>query len=157
MTAFFVTLISTGLFVGYIPFTPGTFGSALGCVCWVLFSFTNPSLTPIAAAVCTGVGFLVSGYAERRVFKTRDDSRIVIDEISGMLVTFISFRFSLDVAGAVLLFAGFGLFRALDIAKPPPIGTLQKIDGAGGIMLDDIASGAIANGILQCIRLLFFG
>jgi phosphatidylglycerophosphatase A len=154
--SFLVILISTGFFVGYIPLAPGTFGSLLGCVCWVLLSFTTPALNPIAVAACTGIGFLVSGYAERRVFKNRDDSRIVIDEISGMLITFVSFRFSPDTAGVVLLFTGFGLFRVLDITKPPPIESLQKIGGASGIMLDDIASGAIANGILQCIRLFFF-
>jgi len=156
MTAFLVTLVSTGFFVGYIPVASGTFGSVLGVVFWIMLSFRNPVLNPVAAGVCTGIGFFVSGYAERRVFKNRDDSRIVIDEISGMLVTFLSFRFSFDTTGIVFLFAGFGLFRVLDIIKPPPIGMLQKVDGAGGIMLDDIAAGAIANCILQCIRVLFF-
>ncbi len=156
MTPFLVTLFSTGFFVGYIPVASGTFGSVLGVVFWILLSFRNPVLNPVAAGACTGIGFFVSGYAQRRVFKNRDDSRIVIDEIAGMLITFLSFRFSFDTTGVVFLITGFCLFRALDIIKPPPIGMLQNIDGAGGIMLDDIAAGAIANGILQCIRILFF-
>ena len=156
MTVFLVTLFSTGFFVGYIPAASGTFGAVLGCACWVLLSFRNPVFNPIAATACTGIGFLVSGYAERNVFKKRDDSRIVIDEISGILITFLSFRFSPDTAGVVTLISGFVLFRALDILKPPPVGVLEKVGGAGGIMLDDIAAGMIANGILQCVRLLFF-
>ena len=99
---------------------------------------------------------MASGYAEKKIFMKKDDKRIVIDEICGMLVTFLTFRFDFDIRGVFLLGGGFLLFRFLDIGKPPPIRSLQKLPGGAGIMLDDIACGAVANGILQAARLIFF-
>jgi phosphatidylglycerophosphatase A len=46
----------------------------------------------------------------------------------------------------------FLLFRALDIAKPPPIGTLDRRVGGGlGIMLDDWVAAAIGMFVLALI------
>jgi phosphatidylglycerophosphatase A len=53
------------------------------------------------------------------------------------------------------LLAGFILFRAFDIVKPPPLRQLEKIPGGAGIMLDDVGAGLYALGILQAA--LHFG
>jgi phosphatidylglycerophosphatase A len=37
--------------------------------------------------------------------------------------------------------AGFAGFRLLDIAKPFPIGRLQRLPGGWGILADDLAAG----------------
>jgi len=150
-----IKFIATGAFTGYIPVASGTFGSLLGCIGWVLLSTRTPLFYSVLAGLCTVLGFAVSGYAEKKIFMRKDDPRIVIDEISGMLVTFITFRFDCDIRGVVLLGAGFVLFRLLDIVKPPPIRGLQKLPGGIGIMADDIVSGVIANGILQAVWLVF--
>jgi phosphatidylglycerophosphatase A len=43
---------------------------------------------------------------------------------------------------------GFLLIRVLDIAKPPPIGQLEKLPGGLGIMADDLAAGLMAGGAM---------
>jgi phosphatidylglycerophosphatase A len=40
--------------------------------------------------------------------------------------------------------AGFILFRAFDIVKPPPVRQLEAIPEGAGIVLDDIAAGLYA-------------
>ena len=151
----FIKIITTGFFIGYIPVASGTFGSVLGCAGWVLLSVVNPVFHPLFVIVCTALGFSTAGPAEKKIFMRKDDPRIVIDEISGMLITFLTFRFGFNIQGVFFLVAGFALFRLLDIFKPPPIRFLQKIPGGVGIMLDDVACGAVANGVLQGLRLIF--
>jgi phosphatidylglycerophosphatase A len=40
--------------------------------------------------------------------------------------------------------AGFILFRAFDIVKPPPVRRLEAIPDGAGIVLDDISAGLYA-------------
>jgi phosphatidylglycerophosphatase A len=49
------------------------------------------------------------------------------------------------------LLAGFILFRAFDILKPPPLRRLEKIPQGAGIMLDDVGAGLYALAILQIL------
>ena len=78
----------------------------------------------------------------------KDPSRVVIDEVCGLLVTLISrpagFR---DIALGTLL------FRFFDIVKPPPIRIIdKKVPGGLGIMADDLAAGFISACILGLVR-----
>ncbi|MGQ9632141.1 MAG: phosphatidylglycerophosphatase A family protein [bacterium] len=134
--------IATGAFVGYLPLMPGTFGSALGLGIYLLAART-PWLFYSIAACSILVGAWASGEAEID-FGRRDDPRIVIDEVAGMLVTFFLLSPSIYTAGF-----GFALFRILDILKPFPIGRLQGVRGGWGVMLDDIAAGAVGNLLLR--------
>ena len=49
------------------------------------------------------------------------------------------------------------LFRVVDILKPFPINTAEKLPGGWGIMADDIVGGIIVNLILMLIRWLYLG
>ena len=40
------------------------------------------------------------------------------------------------------------LFRAFDISKPPPVRTVEQLDGGLGIMVDDTIAAIYAIGIL---------
>jgi phosphatidylglycerophosphatase A len=75
-----------------------------------------------------------------------DPSFVVIDEVAGQMIALI---------GAPLrwktLLAGFILFRAFDILKPPPLRRLEKIPQGAGIMLDDVGAGLYALAILQIL------
>ncbi len=51
--------------------------------------------------------------------------------------------------------AGFILFRVFDIVKPPPVRQLEAIPEGAGIVLDDVAAGLYALGIMR--SLLHFG
>jgi len=151
---FIIEFLATGFYLGYIPFASGTFGTILGLLIWVLLS--QSFFFYIIVIVFTISGFLISNYAEKYLFNEKDSRKIVIDEIVGILITFVAFKFALDVEGCTYLASGFILFRFFDILKPFPIKNMQKLNGGIGIMLDDIASGVLSNIILQFIRLIFF-
>jgi phosphatidylglycerophosphatase A len=150
-----IKFVASGFFTGYVPRGGGSIASLLACAAWILL----PGETlhyGIASLLVTALGFSISGYAEREVFFERDSPRIVIDEIAGMLLTYVGFTFSPDVQGLVYAAAGFLFFRAFDILKPGPVGLMQNLRAAPGIMLDDVAAAAFANGLLWLIRILVF-
>jgi phosphatidylglycerophosphatase A len=83
-----------------------------------------------------------------RELENKDPSLVVVDEVAGMLVTMIpATAFSWPTVAA-----GFVLFRLLDIAKPWPMRALEKLPGGWGIVLDDIAAGALAAAALAALR-----
>ncbi|MEA1867643.1 MAG: phosphatidylglycerophosphatase A [Thermodesulfobacteriota bacterium] len=135
-----VLFLASGLFLGLIPFAPGTFGSLLGIPLHWLFSHL-----PISLVICS-LGFVIlisvwiSGRAEL-LLGHKDPSQIVIDEVVGMAVA---------LAGAPLkpslIIVAFMLFRFFDIWKPFPIRYIDKsVPGGWGIVLDDVAAGIMAN------------
>ena len=75
---------------------------------------------------------------------------MVIDETAGQLITLI---------GAPLTWksflAGFILFRAFDIVKPPPVRQLERLPEGTGIVVDDVAAGLYGLAVMQL--LLHFG
>ena len=137
-------LIATFLGVGYLPFFPGTFGSAAALILFLIF---NPGFIAqcIFFIVFIILGFCFSGKAEK-LFNSKDPKYIVIDEVAGMFLVFLFVP--LDFS---LLLIGFLLFRVLDTVKPFPAGRLQNLPGSTGIMLDDIVAGIYANLILQLL------
>ncbi|RKX60748.1 MAG: phosphatidylglycerophosphatase A [Thermodesulfobacteriota bacterium] len=135
-----VLFLASGLFLGLIPFAPGTFGSLLGIPLHWLFSHL-----PFFPGICS-LGFVIlisvwiSGRAELLLGK-KDPSQIVIDEVVGMAVA---------LAGAPLepslIIVAFMFFRFFDIWKPFPIRYIDKsFPGGWGIVLDDVAAGVMAN------------
>jgi phosphatidylglycerophosphatase A len=151
---FVIKLFASGFFIGYIPRGSGTAASLMACIIWLFLS--HKGYYPTVPLFFTVTGFAISGYAERVVYGEPDSSRIVIDEIAGMLVTYTTFSFSLSLEGFIYLGAGLLFFRFFDILKPVPINLIQGIGGSAGIMLDDLLSAAIANGLLQLIRVAVF-
>jgi phosphatidylglycerophosphatase A len=77
----------------------------------------------------------------------KDPSRVVIDEVAGVLVSLIS-----RPAGLREVLAAFLLFRFFDIVKPPPVNKLETLPGGLGIMADDIAAGILSAISLAGIR-----
>ena len=150
-----IRLVASGFYAGYVPRGGGSIASLLACAGWILIPGKTLHYV-IASLLVTALGFSIAGCAEREVFSERDSPRIVIDEISGMLLTYAGFTFSPGVQGLVYAAAGFLFFRAFDILKPGPIGSMQNLRGAPGIMLDDVAAAACANGLLWLIRLFIF-
>jgi phosphatidylglycerophosphatase A len=135
-------IIATFFYVGYLPFIPGTFGSAAALGLFVFFK-PGPLAQYAFLALFLFLGFYFSGKAEKQ-FNIKDPKYIVVDEVTGMFLTllFVPLDFR-------LLLIGFLLFRVLDTVKPYPADRLQKLPGSAGIMLDDIVAGVYANLILQ--------
>lgn len=91
------------------------------------------------------MGFLIAGQAER-IFNKKDARCIVIDEVSGILLSLIFIPYDIK-----LVITAFCLFRILDAIKPYPADRLQRYKGSIGIMSDDILAGLYTNIILQLV------
>ena len=76
----------------------------------------------------------------------KDPQFVVIDETVGQLIALIG----APVAWKSLL-AGFILFRAFDITKPPPIRRLERLPEGTGIVVDDIGAGLYALVVMQLL------
>jgi phosphatidylglycerophosphatase A len=144
-----IALLATGCYVGYIPFAPGTFGSLMAIPpIWLLSKLAFP-LSVLTILIVIPLFLWVGGEAEK-VFNQKDSSCIVIDEIGGMLVTFLMVPWSTQN-----ILIGFVLFRVFDIAKPFPIRLIDKrLKGGLGVVMDDIIAGIYANVVLRLF--LFF-
>lgn len=134
------------------PFAPATFASFL--VMPLLYGFP---LWPwwgqaALAAGITWLGILVSTRAE--TYYGHDARPIVIDEVAGMIVTFLLVPWP-EAAGErwILLLAGFVLFRIFDVAKPFPAGRAQLLPRGTGVMMDDVIAGIYANLGLRLLQL----
>lgn len=139
-----LALASAG-FTGFFPIAPGTVGSAVGVAVWWALRMTGAGVVAELAAI--GVLLLVGAWAAMRTevtLGTTDPGPVVIDEVMGQCVTLVAAPFSWKVA-----LAGFFLFRAFDIVKPPPARQLERAHGGWGIMLDDLAAGVYAAAAVQ--------
>jgi phosphatidylglycerophosphatase A len=89
-----------------------------------------------AVAVLFGVGVVVCG-ATARDLGVHDHGGIVWDEVVGYLITM-----AFAPHGWWWIVLGFVMFRVFDIAKPWPIGAVDRgVRGGWGIMLDDAIAG----------------
>ena len=148
------TLVATLLGVGRLRPGPGTWGSAATMLLWAaLASGLAPSArTPVALGLAALV-VLVGIPAATRVARgcgTKDPQFVVIDEVAGQLIALIA----VPLAWKSFL-AGFILFRVFDILKPPPVRQLEAIPEGAGIVLDDVAAGFYALGVMHLF--LHFG
>ena len=145
MRNFIIKAVSTVCFTGYSPLIPGTVASFASIFVVILLK-GSPIGYMAGTAIIIAVGFLVSGPAEK-IFNKKDDRRIVIDELAGIMVSF------LFLPGEKItlwpLFWGFMLFRAFDALKVYPANKLQDLNGGLGVMADDLMAGAYTNIILQ--------
>ena len=131
--------IATGAGSGYLPKAPGTWGTLVGLLLW--WPLAGLSLTAYLAtvAVLFIVGVASAGAAEK-ILDRGDPGVVVIDEIVGVLIALAAVPLH-----PVAALAGFALFRLFDIAKPFPVGWVDRhLHGGLGIMLDDVAAGLYA-------------
>jgi phosphatidylglycerophosphatase A len=142
VTRFFALPLATAAGVGYVPFAPGTFGSAVGLLLWALLP-TSPAVhaTTIVALSVAGTW---SGTIAEQHFGRRDPAQVVIDEVVGMLITMF-----LNPVGWPGAAGGFVLFRLADIIKPYPANRLERLHGGMGVMADDAIAAVYANLILR--------
>jgi phosphatidylglycerophosphatase A len=80
----------------------------------------------------------------------KDPQCVVIDEVAGQLIALIA----VPLAWKTFL-TGFILFRAFDIIKPPPVRQLERLPEGTGIVLDDVAAGVYALGVMQILFRIF--
>jgi phosphatidylglycerophosphatase A len=136
-------IIATFFGIGHLKPGPGTWTSAATTLLWAaLARLLEPSLqTPVAIGLAILV-ILIGIPAATRVSRSsgmKDPQFVVIDEVAGQLVALIA----APLAWKSFL-AGFILFRAFDILKPPPVRQLEALPEGTGIVLDDVAAGLYA-------------
>jgi len=153
-TPVWATLVATFFGIGRLRPGPGTWGSAATVVLWAVLSHTiAPSLRTqiviVLAVLVTLIGIPAATLVARGSW-VKDPQFVVIDEVAGQLVALIA----VPLAWKSFL-AGFILFRAFDIVKPPPVRQLEAIPEGAGIVLDDVAAGLYALGTMHL--LLHFG
>ena len=137
------TLIATFCGIGRLRPGPGTWASAATVVLWAAIAhlIPPPLRTPVAIALALLVTLTGIPAATRvaRASAAKDPQFVVIDEVAGQLIALVA----VPLAWKTLL-AGFILFRAFDIIKPPPVRRLEKLPEGAGIVLDDVAAGLFA-------------
>jgi phosphatidylglycerophosphatase A len=144
-----VVFLATGCSVGKIPFAPGTFGSIAGLPFCYLLSRINLPVTILFITAFIAFSVWISQRAEE-ILKSKDPGSIVIDEICGMMVTYLGLPFN-----AFISVSGLFAFRILDIVKPFPIRYLErKFSGGAGIVVDDVTAGVISNLALRAMLLV---
>ncbi len=137
------TLIATFCGIGHLRPGPGTWASAATVVLWAAIAYLTP--LPLRTAVAIALALLVTllgipaATRVARASATKDPQFVVIDEVAGQLIALVA----VPLAWKTFL-AGFILFRAFDIIKPPPVRQLEKFPDGAGIVLDDVAAGIFA-------------
>ncbi len=134
-----VMLLALGFGSGLAPRAPGTAGSLVGLVVYLLVAPIPlvGQLTIIAAAIALGVP--ICGYAARRLGQ-HDHPAIVWDELACVPLALLPLPPQVG-----WLAAGWGAFRLFDAVKPWPISALDhRLGGGLGIMADDVAAACAA-------------
>ncbi|HEY6872354.1 MAG TPA: phosphatidylglycerophosphatase A [Geobacteraceae bacterium] len=142
----FVILFATWGGTGYSPLASGTAGTLAAIPFYLCLA-----RLPLPLYLLTLVPFFffaswVSGLAEE-IFAEKDSGKIVIDEVVGYLVTMAGVP--LSWRGVVL---GFFLFRLFDIVKIEPARYFDRhLKNGYGVVLDDVAAGVYACGVLHLV------
>jgi phosphatidylglycerophosphatase A len=130
--------------LGKAPVAPGTVATVVAGIPTVfLLSLVGRPLALLLLLLLLVAGCVSADEAERKLGRT-DPGEVVIDELVGFVITMFGFPFT---PPAVLM--GVLSFRVLDIWKPWPIRLLQeRLKGGVGIVVDDVAAGFLAHGIV---------
>ena len=143
-------LVATFFGIGRLCPAPGTWGSAATMLLsYALARALPPGVrTPTVVALAVAVILIGIPAATQvaRASNTKDPQFVVIDEVAGQLIALIA----VPLAWKTFL-AGFILFRAFDIVKPPPVRQLERLPEGIGIVLDDVAAGIYALVIMQLL------
>jgi phosphatidylglycerophosphatase A len=163
-------LLATWFGLGHLPKAPGTWGSVGGAILsvflsWLAFRrslpgtegyrpahFWTSGLLPSHGTVLIAISISIIGVivADRaaKYAQIEDPQWVVIDEVSGQLITYYLFFWVLPLNWKSWLL-GFILFRIFDIWKPFPARQLERLPGGWGIMADDWMAGIYAAIVLR--------
>lgn len=146
-------LLAFGFGSGLAPKAPGTFGSLAALTVFPLLALLALPAYLGVVALAALAGVVICDHAAKAL-QVHDDGRIVWDEFAGqwLALTPLVPVLQWQVTDLLWLLAGFGLFRVFDIAKPWPIGYLdRKVHGGLGIMIDDLVAGLFAALVLLAL------
>jgi phosphatidylglycerophosphatase A len=134
--------LATGFGVGLGPKMPGTYGSMVGILFgWGLLKL--PFSLQITIFILSCALAIWSIHVADKYWKTRDNAKIVIDEILGMGLVLLGTI--PDLKHGILAFM---LFRLFDIMKIPPIRQIDQLShtltnpffASAAVLLDDLGA-----------------
>lgn len=133
-------LLGTWFGVGFLPVSPGTWGSLAALPCaWAIRSVWGVAWLAAAVAIVFAAGCWAAAKMETAT-ASKDPHTVVIDEVAGQWLVLLAAP--LDPASYSL---GFLLFRIFDIWKPWPARWAERrVAGGFGIMLDDLSAALYA-------------
>lgn len=134
-------VVSTFFGAGCAPKAPGTVGTFAALPLYLILRKLSLPRYLLVTALITVAGIASSSRMESCWGK--DPQRVVIDEVSGVLIAMLA-----RPRGFLEIFLGAMIFRLLDITKPPPVRQLERLPAGFGVMMDDVAAGAISAGVL---------
>ena len=147
------TLIASGAGAGLSPTAPGTAGSIVAAgilaflldmpVTWHWWGWFGLTAVAVWSSKRAGAAWGVT-----------DHPAIVIDEFAGLwLAALIPMTvLTFDLPSMPLLVGSLLLFRLFDVAKPWPVSAMERgLTGAWGVVLDDVAAGAMAGGCMTLV------
>ena len=130
----FEKIIGSGFYTGYIPFASGTFGSLAAIAIFLIPGFEKLEIIIPAIILFFGYGLFVSSKFEK--VYGNDPSQCTVDEVVGTWIAVIALPKTLPI-----ILTSFLIWRALDIIKPFPARTSEKLRAGFGIMIDDVIAG----------------
>jgi phosphatidylglycerophosphatase A len=137
--------IASAAGIGYLPLAPGTWAASVAAIIWFLLNKSFPvayTWQTIVIILTTIAGIYCSGKLVTE--NEKDPAYIVIDEVSGMIITLMF------IPPTLLNFLiGLMLFRFFDIVKPLGIKKAEQMSKGWGIMSDDILAGIYSTIILR--------
>ena len=138
-------LFGTALGLGLFPVAPATLASLVALAVYYPLPMDGDSPAFIAlVAASLGIGpWACNSLATP---DNPDPKRAVWDEVVGVWLTCLFLPKSLP-----WLAAAFVTFRVLDVLKPWPIRSYERLPGGWGIMADDAAAGVIGACLLNLI------
>ncbi|MFP4314236.1 MAG: phosphatidylglycerophosphatase A [Alphaproteobacteria bacterium] len=133
---------------GFMKPAPGTWGSLAALPFGLLIIAFGNLLTLIAGIIAVTAIGLISAKKFEQDTGIHDSKMIVIDEVAGQWVALIPIIMLISVQAPyfpIYIVLAFVFFRLFDILKPWPASFFdKKVDGAPGVMFDDIVAGLYA-------------
>ena len=164
----FILWIAQGFGVGRISFAPGTFGSLLGLLWFVVLLLPgNFWLYMVGTIAGIFLSVALCGAAEK-ILKRPDPASVVLDEIIAVPICFVvwagqylsrhgvmpapEYFFSRDIWPLTL--GVFAVFRLFDIAKPWPVRQSQRLPGGWGVTVYDVLAALCVNVVVALAPLI---
>jgi phosphatidylglycerophosphatase A len=132
------TWLATGFGAGFLWPAPGTWGTLLGLVIFVLVLWPAGIYVQLAAWAAVTVLGTWSADLTARAVASEDPSIVVVDELAAMWLA------AAGLQTGWALFLAFIYFRIFDIIKPFPARRAESLHGGIGIMADDVIAAIYA-------------
>jgi phosphatidylglycerophosphatase A len=144
--------VALGFGAGLSRYAPGTAGTVLAWVIgWLLLDDQAPAVQLPVLGAAFALGVWACGLTGRHL-GVADHGAMVWDEVVAFLVVLVVLPKTFAWQAA-----GFVLFRAFDIVKPPPIRWLERrLHGGLGVMADDLLAAGYTLLCLSFVKRMFF-